>query len=102
MIFAGKAPALILSITACRFVPEPDIKTVRRVGWSIVLFFDFVVDGEEGWRGSGGRGETSVAGLDSRCGVSGLGIWAFRRVVSLVNANVLGNCCSRLWNQIRS
>lgn len=27
---------LILSITAWRLVPDPDIRTVRRVGWSIV------------------------------------------------------------------
>lgn len=32
MIFAGRAPVLTLSITACRFVPEPEIKIVSRVG----------------------------------------------------------------------
>ena len=32
MIFAGRVPLLMLSITACRFVPEPEIKIVNRVG----------------------------------------------------------------------
>lgn len=35
-IFVGSFPALVLSITACRFEPLPDMRTVVRIGEDIV------------------------------------------------------------------
>lgn len=47
-ICAGMVEDAMLSITAWRFVPLPDIRTVRRIGWEVILGGSGRIEG--GWR----------------------------------------------------